>query len=266
MNYGLDSHFGNVVYHSVDLLHTIPGIPTAALLAAEKELVRAAEVVIASSQGVKQHLDSLGAPDVVLWENVASVELFSGTKNDRLRRAIFAGNLTPTKVQAELLLDLAESGVKVALAGPINIDGTPLSGALSSVLNHPFVDYLGNLELAELAVEFSKSKVGLIPYHINEYTAGVFPMKVYEYLASGLSVVSTPLPSLKERQISGLHLADNKEAFIEKVLHELGIFTEEQAEVRTLDASDHSWTRRTEEAERLLTGLLGPHKPERGNI
>ena len=35
-----------------------------------------------------------------------------------------------------------------------------------------------------------------IPYAVNELTRSVFPMKVYEYLAAGLPVVSTPLPAL----------------------------------------------------------------------
>ena len=36
----------------------------------------------------------------------------------------------------------------------------------------------------------------IIPYAVNELTRSVFPMKVYEYLAAGLPVVSTPLPAL----------------------------------------------------------------------
>ncbi len=37
---------------------------------------------------------------------------------------------------------------------------------------------------------------GLIPYAINELTKSIFPMKVYEYMAAGLSVIATPLPAL----------------------------------------------------------------------
>jgi hypothetical protein len=265
LNYGLDRYFGRVVYHSVDLLHTVPGIPASTLLAAEQLLVRSADAVVASSNGVKEHLESLGAGNVLLWENVASVELFAQQVSDRTERAIFAGNLTPTKVHAELLLELAERGVQIALAGPINIDGTVLSGSLKDLLNHRAVTYLGNLELPALAKEFSKSKVGLIPYHLNEYTTGVFPMKVYEYLAAGLSVVSTPLHSLEGRQITGLHVAQADEAYVEKVLYELTEFTEKQASVRASAASDNSWTRRTEQAETVLADLTASEKLGSGN-
>ena len=37
-----------------------------------------------------------------------------------------------------------------------------------------------------------------MPYAINDLTRSVFPMKVYEYLAAGLPVVTTPLPALAE--------------------------------------------------------------------
>ena len=42
------------------------------------------------------------------------------------------------------------------------------------------------LREADLAREVGRSTVGLIPYQVNDHTAGVFPMKVYEYLAAGL--------------------------------------------------------------------------------
>lgn len=255
LNYGLDSYYDKVVYHSVDLLHTIPGIPVKALLESEKALLQSADEVIASSRGVQQHLESLGRKKISLWENVASVELFSGVSLDRRARAIFAGNLTPTKVQAELLLELAERGVEVALAGPINIDGTSLSASLAALLRHSRVDYLGNLDLERLAVEFAKSQVGLIPYYVNDYTAGVFPMKVYEYLAAGLSVVSTPLRSLHNHDIEGLHVAQSADDFVGGVMGELEKFSEGEAHRRRLGASNHSWTRRTVQAEEVVAAL-----------
>src|SRR5205814_575142 len=47
-----------------------------------------------------------------------------------------------------------------------------------------------------LAGQLGAARVGLIPYTINPLTTGVSPLKTYEYLASGLAVVSTPLPSI----------------------------------------------------------------------
>ena len=49
---------------------------------------------------------------------------------------------------------------------------------------------------AELAHLYRQCTVGLIPYVVNDYTQGVSPLKTYEYLAAGLCVVSTGVPSV----------------------------------------------------------------------
>ena len=38
--------------------------------------------------------------------------------------------------------------------------------------------------------------VGILPYILDPFTAAVMPVKLKEYLASGLPVVSTPLPDV----------------------------------------------------------------------
>jgi glycosyltransferase involved in cell wall biosynthesis len=41
--------------------------------------------------------------------------------------------------------------------------------------------------------------VALLPHRVNDFTASMDPMKLLEYLASGLRVVSTPLPGMVDR-------------------------------------------------------------------
>ena len=60
----------------------------------------------------------------------------------------------------------------------------------------PNVHFLGPKEYSELPRYMSQCDVGLLPCLINQYTINMFPMKFFEYLASGLPVVSTALPSL----------------------------------------------------------------------
>ncbi|MET3808442.1 hypothetical protein ABIB25_005471 [Nakamurella sp. UYEF19] len=260
LTYGLEQHAGTVVYHSVDLLHTFPGVPAAALLAAERRLLAVADVVIASSTGVRDHLVAQGRSDVVLWENVADVELFrehrghGGSENiggDRLPRAIFAGNLTPAKVDFDLLTAVADADVPLALAGPVAIDGAGGAGRVNALLEHPGVTYLGNLGPQELAREVGRSQVGLIPYLVNAHTAGVFPMKVFEYLAAGLDVLSTPLSSLSGSHHNGLRLISPK-AFPAAVVLALIQFTEEAAAGRSEGSLEHSWAQRIRQAESVL--------------
>ncbi|KGM02120.1 hypothetical protein Q760_15395 [Cellulomonas cellasea DSM 20118] len=254
LTYGLESRARAVVYHSVDLLHTQPGVPAAALLEAEADLVGRADRVLASSTGVAQHLRELGAPEVRLWENVADTDLYSSVHAVREPRAVFAGNLTPTKIDAELMLAVVERGVPLAVAGPVQIDGTSVPPALRAVLAHPGVTYLGTLRPPELALELARSTVGLIPYVQNPYTAGVFPLKVHEYLAAGLAVVATELPSLMSTERPGVATVSRTgyAAAVEQAVH---AFDAAEAAERSRWAGAHSWGARIDQAEELLRGL-----------
>ncbi len=254
LTYGIDDHSASVVYHSVDLLHEIPGVPKNTLVSAERGLISKADVVVASSAGVAKHLSDLGVKSLQVWENVASVELFSNARTGRIARAIFAGNLTPTKVDFSLLRSIAEAGIPLALAGPLAIDGTDSNRDFQALLNIPGVVYLGNLDLKSLATEVANSTVGLIPYHVNRYTDGVFPMKVYEYLAAGLEVISTPLPSISDSAIFGMRMLSADE-FAKGVVDAFNQFTEADANLRRLSAEPFSWSNRIADAVELINDL-----------
>lgn len=254
VTYGIEKYFRVVVYHSVDLLHTFPGIPSEVVLASERRIIGNAHQVICSSGGLKMHLEEQGASDVLQWDNVADTALYEEycTQN-RANRAIFAGNLTPTKVDFELLLDIADRGTEVALAGPIAYDGTKIHTKLQTLLHHPNVAYLGLLSPRELAKEVGKSKVGLIPYALNGHTSGIFPMKVYEYLAAGAEVVSTMLPSVVA---SGTDLVyAERDGFSQAVEKAIADYTEDAALDRTSMARPFSWQGRIRDAQQLLVDL-----------
>lgn len=256
LTYGLENYFSKVVYHSVDLLHTLPGTPTAVLLSSEENLARQADAVIASSAGVCSHLNKIGISDVQLWENVADVETFNQSQAAlRENRAIFAGNLTSTKVDFELLRRIAESGVSLTLAGPVSIDGVESDRQVQELLGHSNVNYLGNLSLQDLAIECGSSMVGLIPYLQNEYTTGVFPLKIYEYLASGLQVICTPITSVVQAAPNGVSLGDGDE-FIQMTHDALKFFDKESATERSDFAQSHSWSNRIIQAQDLVGELV----------
>lgn len=256
LTYGLDKKFKFTVYHSVDLLHSFPGAPSKLLLEQERHLILRSSEVIASSKGVLEHLQLQGADKVKLWENVAQVELFAAGNGQRDDAVIFAGNLTPTKIDFSLLEQIADQGVALRLAGPIGIDGSVGRNQLELLLSRLNVHYLGNLGIEQLATEVKRCKVGLIPYQLNEYTRGVYPMKVHEYLSAGLKVVSTKLPSLEGTGIQGLSVVSASE-FCEVVIIELAKFSEGDAAIRAQLSQVNSWTVRIEEAVKLLKDLDG---------
>lgn len=254
MTYGLEQYHDRTVYHSVDLLHELPGVPKNALLSAERQLIRQADRVLASSEGVADHLRSIGSSDVEVWENVADVDRFTPPSNaEHGKAAIFAGNLTPTKVDFSLLNAVADSGITLYLAGPINVDGVDANQQVDALSARGNVHYLGNLTLDELSHFFSKCRVGLIPYVDNGYTSGVFPLKVYEYLAAGLSVVSTDIKSVVLARPEGVQVSPPME-YPQTVLQEIESFDFDAASKRAEIAKSHGWPERIERASNLIRG------------
>jgi glycosyltransferase involved in cell wall biosynthesis len=60
----------------------------------------------------------------------------------------------------------------------------------------PNVHFLGGKPSTELARYPQHFDVCLMPYRTNDYSKYIFPLKLYEYLASGRPTVSIPLPAL----------------------------------------------------------------------
>lgn len=258
ITYGIESLFSATVYHSVDLLHEIAGIPRTPLLEGERALIPRCDRVIASSSGVESHLASQGASHVLVWENVADVDLYISTPGDRREMAIFAGNVTPGKVDFGILRRLAEQGLPLAIAGPISIDGSDARKEIDQILQYKNVTYHGNLTPRDLATVLNSATVGLIPYRQNPYTRGVFPMKVYEYLASGLAVISTPLPSLSGLSNDSIRVA-GPEAFVDHVRRHLGL-DDRAVQRRKSNSREHSWGTRFESAKALIDSLIEGQK------
>nr|WP_255669150.1 glycosyltransferase [Aeromicrobium duanguangcaii] len=229
------------VYHCVDLLGSQAGISQSVVEKGERALARAGAVAGASSEAVSRHLRDVGFRRIEEWPNVADLEVFAAgaTSSPRRPRAVFAGNLTESKVDFRLLAELLGAGIEVHLAGPISEGGGDSHRAVrdlerAGAIHHGMV---GPQELADL---LRSSTVGLIPYVINEYTRGVNPLKTYEYLAAGLAVVSTPVPAVVPDSVD-VFVAATAEQLVARVRDLLPVPDEAAVDRRGAHASSHGW-------------------------
>lgn len=55
------------------------------------------------------------------------------------------------------------------------------------------VHFLGRVSYSELPAVLRRFSVGMIPHKVDEFTDSMNPLKLYEYLAAGLPVLSTPV-------------------------------------------------------------------------
>ncbi|MBO9553127.1 glycosyltransferase [Cellulomonas sp.] len=256
--YGLESVASGALYHCVDLLAEVAGISATVVERGERRLVGCGARAAATSDVVHDHLRRAGFADVLRWPNVADVAVFrdgSRTLGERHPgRAVFAGNLTASKVDFALLERLAGSGTDVHLAGPVAQGGGSAGAELRRTLDAG-ATYHGMLEPEQLADLYRSASVGLIPYLSNPYTRGVDPLKTYEYLAAGLAVVSTPLPSVRE--VDGdVVVRPADDGYVDAVAR-YGSEPDAAVRARRLAlAEEHSWERRGTELRAVARELV----------
>lgn len=259
ITYGLEQYADLTVYHCVDLLEHLHGVDALALLQGGNALRETSGLVtIASSSGIAKHLSHLGFEDVRRWENVADTDLISEMAEKVERQpnhTIFAGNLTSQKVDFPLMRRLVESerSVHLHLVGPVG-EGGGLPPDIAWFQAHPRVELHGVLEPEALGQLLGACTVGLIPYIQSPYTDGVFPLKVYEYLAAGLAVVSTDLPALS--RVSEVDVCANEDSFLKAVLSRIRSDDPRARAERVAVARKHSWATRGCEIRELVTSRL----------
>ncbi|WP_266365939.1 glycosyltransferase [Tellurirhabdus rosea] len=95
----------------------------------------------------------------------------------------------------------------------------------------------------------------LIPFVCNQQTKAIYPLKVNEYLAAGLPVVSTLFSDLSD--FAGVvALADSPEDFCEALKGALADTRPEEARKRSAFARTNSWEERGKRLEQILGEVL----------
>ncbi len=121
----------------------------------------------------------------------------------------------------------AEPGWLFVLVGPIDDRVTAEARSLSSL---PNVEFLGEHSSDEMPGYAQAFDVEAVWFVVDELTQGVTPLKVFESLAAGTPVVSTPLPACES--IPGVRIAAEPAVFRDALRSSLQ------------DAADPDWRRR----------------------
>jgi len=114
------------------------------------------------------------------------------------------------------------------------------------------VHILGSIPYAKIPTFLYNSQVGIIPFNVRDYpdlVNSINPLKMYEYLACGLKVVSVEWEQIKD-MADHVHFAGDKEEFLRCISNE--------EERRPLDLEKMTWLGRLKE---LLAG--SPLKKEK---
>lgn len=251
-----------VVYHCVDDIAAQPGIDGASFRAAEERFAKRADLVLASAPSLAQRMRVLNG-NVLDAPNVADTALFARALEpgpvdpeiDTLPRPriVFTGAVVATKLDVPLLVELARARPQwsFALVGPVGL-GDPRTD-VSALAAEPNVHLLGRRRYQELPAVLRGADAAMIPYARNELTDGIFPMKVYEYLAAGLPVVATELPALAA--VSEVARAADAAGLLALLDDALAHDDPARRAERSRAAQEHSWDARLAEIASALAAL-----------
>jgi glycosyltransferase involved in cell wall biosynthesis len=219
-----------LVYHCVDDLSAAPHMPAEVLHEAERDLARAADVNFATSRPLEARLAAIKPDATHFLANVADYDHFSraratGPIPDELAaiprpRLGFIGAISNYKVDFELIATVARARPDWhwVLIGQVG-EGQPDTTA--EPLRLPNVHLLGPRQYSRLPDYLRGFDVATIPARANPYTAAMFPMKFFEYLAAGVPVVASSVPALAEFS-RACELTRSPDEFVAAVARVLG--------------------------------------------
>lgn len=179
-----------------------------------REIERSADIIFTVSQNLTHMFG--GRSDVHWIPNGVDTGRFSSDTLNATSvpptgkpRLVYVGVLQE-RVDLELLAWVAQQrpGYELILIGPVwrGIDIRPLRAL-------PNVVCTGFLGPEASAAWLLSSNVGLVPHRNNALVSSMNPMKVYEYLAAGLPVVSTNIPDM-EILGSGVTVTYDRKGFL----------------------------------------------------
>lgn len=116
-------------------------------------------------------------------------------------------------------------------------------------------EFLGPQAVTDLSGFVAGFQVGLIPFKCNKLTAGIYPLKINEYLAVGVPVITTPFTDLSELAAVA-YQADTAQAFSEVIPQVLAEDTADSVEERKAFATSNSWQNRALDFGTALTEAL----------
>ena len=246
-----------LIYYCVDEYTAFTGV-TDGLKKIENHLFRKADLVVVSAEKLfesKHHLN----PNMHIVRHGTDWDHFSKALDEDLeipaeiahlpRPMIGFHGLLADWVDYELIKKVAKhfKHGSVVLVGKVAVDAEQKIKALNGVKN---IHRLGRKPYEQLPAYCKAFDVALNPFVVNELTLAANPLKVREYLAAGLPVVSSNIPEV--RILDDVFVGTSNDDFIQKIEQALASSTS-RSEVS--DRIRHeSWEAKVEELRNLLSG------------
>ena len=235
-----------VIYRLLDAYHRLRKNPLQSwiLRSGEKKIYRKATALLATNLRMQRYVKELVGPNhapCTILDHGVDTEHFSAlpTNQDLLRAlgipenaivGVFLGTTYSFSQLEGLITQMEAIRAKVPHFVLLIVGAGPSDAGIQEaiVANHAqhCVFTCGMIDYAHLPAYLSLAAIALCPFMINEITREIIPIKILQYLASGLPVISTPLSDVMShfpQSVSGVIYSkdDGLDCFIDTLVHVL---------------------------------------------
>jgi glycosyltransferase involved in cell wall biosynthesis len=251
-------NYKGLVYRITDNMTGFSHIPTG-FRELEKRILTRADVVLATSQEVANRASRFNnhtyyianAVDLEPYQRAEPSPLLQSIPGPRI---IYVGSLEYW-VDYELIYDVAKlrPDYQFVLVGPPPLRSTSGYAKLKLQSN---IHLMGGKPPNQVPELLKGAEVAAIPFRLTTLTHNVSPLKLYEYLAAGLPVVSTPLREVKASKAPVIFAGSSFD--FSKGIDEALALGKNRREFLDF-VSENTWQKRLHEIEAILAdrGIQG---------
>jgi teichuronic acid biosynthesis glycosyltransferase TuaH len=249
------------VYHCIDPM--VKAFTLKHGLYLQERAAKKADIIISTAPALQQEFISKGYTKSYLVPNAANFKLFSTAlepiapheKVAQIKGKVlgYLGNIE-RRTDFNLLLEAIEQlpDWTLVMAGPVELKYVP-----DAFMNHPRIKLVGSVSHTEAPAMIKRFDVAMIPFKPDDVSKGIYPLKLYEYLAAGKPVVSTNFnPDVLSELKPVVHVGENPTEFAGHVLKAYATDSEAKQKERVQVASQNTWEDRVEKFGKFIAQEL----------
>lgn len=265
------------IYYLIDALHRLVSFKPFQYIAKEfeKKTLKGADMVITINEALKDYAVRLGAvpnETIVLGAGI-DLHRFSPTVDGgKIRKEyglelddivlFFMGWLYEFSGLREVAMGLAKlrdkyPKVKLMIVGQGDLYDE-LEGIREKYGCEKTIILTGQQPYEKIPALVSASDICLLPAYNNEVMRDIVPIKMYEYMACGKSIISTSLPGVMKEfgEGNGIFYVDGPEEVLDRAVElvDEGLIEVYGAKARSI-VEKYSWESMTDEFENLIIGV-----------
>ncbi|MBU0716738.1 MAG: glycosyltransferase [Planctomycetes bacterium] len=250
------------VYYCVDEHSEFAGMNATAIRKAEGELLSQADIVVTTSRALLES-KRVRRPDAILLHHGVDFDTFASAWRKKLPRPAELASIPKPIfgffgllhfwIDVPLIEQVAKlrPGYSFVLIGDCRED-------VSTLRKLSNVHLLGRRRNEDLPAYCAEFAAGLLPFMRGAVAQNANPIKMYEYLAAGLPVVSTPLPEA-ERFLGPIVIAETVEQFARACDGVLAGDSPGRREVISRYVEGESWLSKVEHLSDIIQARSGAY-------